>query len=109
MFGFPLTQLIRIYGSGEGTSRSKIRQQDGLLRRKNRGSLGHEMHTAKDDDFSMCLCCLSAQPKRVTNEVGNILDFGTLVIVRKNYSVALFCECLDPILQLGSSGRIVRE
>ena len=40
-------------------------------------------------------CALRAEIERIANEIGNILQFGPLVIMREDNRVALLAEAID--------------
>src|SRR5687768_13771976 len=95
MFRFPRAQLSGIDRRGERASRRQIRQQYRLGWTENRRGLGHEMHAAEDDDIGFGLCRLTAQTERVADEVSDVLDFRTLVVVRQDDGVPCSRQLLD--------------
>ena len=105
MLGLPLAKLLGVDRRGERAAGGEIGQQDALVRRENRRGLGHEVHAAEDDDLGLGLRGLASQAERVADEVGDVLHFGALVVVRENDRVPLLGERADSIVQLGS-GRV---
>ena len=59
------------------------------------------MHAAEDDDVGFRLGRFAREPERVADEVGDVLHFGALVVVRQDDRVPLAGERLDLSLQLG--------
>ena len=86
---------------GERAAGGEIGKQHGLLRREDRRRLGHEVHAAEDDDVGVGLRRLAREAERIADEIGDVLHFGALVVVRENDRVALARELLDLVLQLG--------
>src|SRR5690242_1879354 len=95
MLGLPGAQLGGVDGRGEGTAGSEIRKQDSLGRRENGGRLGHEVDAAEDDDVCRRLRRLAREAQRVTHEIGNVLYFCPLVVMREDDRPALSRELLD--------------
>ena len=101
----PLPHVGRGDRVGQGAAGGEVGQQDPLLRRQDRRRLGHEVDAAEDDDRGVGLRRLARQPERVTHEVGDVLDLGTLVVVRDHDGIALPREPADLVLQLGDPFR----
>ena len=59
------------------------------------------MHAAEDDRLRVGLGRFAGQPERVADEIGDVLDFGALVVVRENDGVTLASQFLDLALELG--------
>ncbi len=66
-----------------------------FLRREDRRGLGHEMHAAEDDDVGVGLGRFAREAERVADEIGDVLHFGALVVVREDDGVAVAGEALD--------------
>ena len=63
---------------------------------KARGAINiHALDTAKSDDISVGFRRTLAEFKRVTDEIGKVLNFRLLVIMRENDSIAFFFQPLD--------------
>ncbi len=50
------------------------------------------MNTAKNDHVRFRFRCLLRQAQRVAHKIGNVLDFGDLIVVSENDRVELFLE-----------------
>jgi hypothetical protein len=46
------------------------------------------VHATEDDDISRCCGSLAGEPQRVADIVGDILNFGTLIVVGEHHGVA---------------------
>src|SRR5687767_12238051 len=57
------------------------------------------MNAAEDDDIGIGASRFTTESERIPDEVGDILDLWTLVVVSDDHSVALFGECFDLLLQ----------
>ena len=57
--------------------------------------LGHEAHAAEGDDFGVGRRGLARQVEAVADEIGEVLDFRLLVIMREDDRVALLLQALD--------------
>jgi hypothetical protein len=68
------------------------RQKDRLFRREDGCGLGHEIHAAEDDDIGLLLCGGPGELKRIPGDIRDILDFGNLVVVRKNDRVVILLK-----------------
>ena len=53
------------------------------------------MHPAEHDHIGISVGSLSRQLKRVTDEIGDVLNFGLLVIVRQDHGIAFLAELVD--------------
>ena len=53
------------------------------------------MHAAKDDALGIRLSGFHRQPKRITREVGQVLDRRNLVVVREDDRVFLAAQVVD--------------
>ena len=100
MLGLPRAKLLGIDRGGERAARGEIGEQHRLLRREDRRRLGHEVHAAEDDDVGVRLGGLAREAERVADEVGDVLHFGALVVVREDDRVLLARERLDLTLEL---------
>ena len=53
------------------------------------------MHAAKDDHVRVGLLRVVAQPERIADVIGHVLDFADLIVVRQDDGVALALEAQD--------------
>ena len=53
------------------------------------------MHAAEDDDVGVGLSGLSREAEGIADEIGDVLDFGHLVIVGEDDGIELFLERKD--------------
>ena len=70
------------------------------------------MHAAEHDDVGLGVPGGLGQLQGVTDEVGEILDLGLLVVVGQDDGVALLAQPLDRVEQrvaLGDVGRLVSQ
>ena len=59
------------------------------------------MDAAEDDDVRVGGGGLLRQPERITDEVGDVLHLGALVVVRQDHGVPLVPQPLDPVQEPG--------
>ena len=57
------------------------------------------MHAADHDDIRARARRFARKAERIANIVGNILDFGTLVVVGEDYGVAFFGKRANLVVQ----------
>lgn len=85
-----------------------VGDEDSLCGSKNFSGFGHEVHAAEDNDIGVGSGGFTGEVKGVTNEVSDVLNFGTLVVVSEDDGVALRAEgvdAFDDVLRLhGHSG-----
>src|SRR4051794_3572190 len=62
------------------------------------------MHAAKDDDLGARLGRLARQPERVTDEIGDVLNFRPLVVVGEHHRVPNAGELANPRVELRNFG-----
>jgi hypothetical protein len=72
-----------------------VGQDHCLFRRKNLGHLGHELHAAERDHIGVGLRRLARQFQRIADEIGQILQFRLLVIMRQDDGILLAAQALD--------------
>ncbi len=60
------------------------------------------MDAAEHDDVGLGLLRLEAQPQRIADIIGDVLDLRDLVIVRQDDGVALAFEAQDFLRQIGA-------
>jgi hypothetical protein len=72
-----------------------VRQHDDLVGRQDLGGLRHEAHAAKGDHIGVGLGRLARQVEAVADEIGQVLQLGLLIVVRKNHGVALLAQPVD--------------
>jgi hypothetical protein len=101
VLGAPHAQLIGVDGGGERTARLEVGQEYRLLRRKDRGRLGHEVDPAEDDHRGVGPRRLLRETERIAHEVGDVLDLWPLIVVRQDHRVALLPQLLDPVQESG--------
>ena len=85
----------------ERAARGEIGQQDRLGGRENRGRFSHEVHATEDDHIGARARRFTREAERIADIIGNILDFGTLVVVGEDHRVALSRERTNLFLQGG--------
>ncbi len=90
--GLELFRRARILEAAAGV---EIGQDHDLLRRKDLGGVGHELDPAEGDHFRIGGGGLAAQLQRVPHEIGEVLQFGLLVVMREDHSVALLAQPVD--------------
>jgi hypothetical protein len=72
-----------------------VGQDDNLLGRQDFGRFGHEADAAESDDIGAGRGRLAAEVEAVADKVGNVLDFGLLVIMGEDHGVALGAQAVD--------------
>ena len=72
-----------------------VGQNDDLVGRQDLGGLGHEADAAKGDHLGVGRLRLARQIEAVADEVGQVLDFGRLVIMGEQDGVALRAQPVD--------------
>ena len=95
MLGAPPAHIGGLDRVGEGAARAGVGNEHALRRIRDRGGLGHEVHAAHDDHRRVALRRASRHPQRVGHHVGEILDLGTLIVVRDDERAALGLEGAD--------------
>ena len=92
-------QQLGEFGRGatgfEGATGVEVGENDGLVRVNNLCGFGHEVNAAKDDDVGRSFRRLLRKAEGIAHIVGDVLDFGDLVIVREDDGVELFFEGED--------------
>ena len=79
----------------KAASRLHVGQDDDLVRREDLGDLGHEADAAEGDDVGLGRGRLARQVEAVADEIGEVLDFGRLIIMCQDDGVALALQPLD--------------
>src|SRR6266542_4067068 len=105
VLGLPLAQLLPGDRCGEGAAGVRVRNQDRLVGREDRGCLGHEVDPAEDDCRRVGGRCLVREPQRVADVVGHVLHLGNLVVVGEDDRVALTRERPHLVLHPADRGR----
>ena len=72
-----------------------VGQHDDLVGRQDLGGLGHELDAAKGDHVGVGRLRLADEIEAVADEIGEVLDFGLLVIMREDDRVALLAQAVD--------------
>ena len=88
----PVRELLRVNRVRERAPGVEVGDQHRLLGAQDRGRLGHEVHAAEHDHLALRRRGLPGQPERVADVVGDVLDLGHLVVVRKDHRAALLRE-----------------
>ncbi len=96
---FQARSCVGVDRVGERAAGAEVGDQDGLLRREDRGGLGHEVHAAEGDRVRVGGRGLPREPERVAHVVGDVLDLGQLVVVRQDHRVALGGKGADLLAQ----------
>ena len=73
---------------GERAPRRGVGNQDPFVGIRDRGRLGHEMHAADHEGRRIELGRAARHLERIGDDVGQVLDLGTLVIMRENGGAA---------------------
>jgi hypothetical protein len=73
----------------------EIGQHHDLFGAEDLGRFGHELDPAKGDHFGIGGRRLARQFQRIADEIGQVLDFGLLVIVRQDHGLALLAQAVD--------------
>ena len=74
-------------------------KQNGFFRAKDICGFSHKMNPGKKYYLSFCFGRLHGKPQRITGNIGNFLNFRTLIIVGQKKSVPLFDQFPDFGLQ----------
>jgi len=74
----------------QGAPGRGVGEQDGFLRGEQFGGFRHEVHAAENDGARLNGGCQAGEGQGVTGVVGDVLDFGALVVVREDDRVAFF-------------------
>ena len=104
MVGVGLAERLELVGRAavlEAAAGVHVGQDDDLFRRQDLRRLGHEADAAKGDHLGVGRGRLARQVEAVADEIGEVLDFGLLVIMGEDDRVALALQPLD----LGRAGR----
>ena len=99
--GAELVRRARILEAAPGVH---VGQNDDLLRAEDLGGIGHELDPAEGDDLGVGLGRLAAQLEAVADEIGEVLQFGLLVVVRQDDGVALLAQAVDLGAQVRAGG-----
>ena len=89
VFGLPRTEFFWRDGVCQRAAGSQVGEQYPLLRAQDLCRLGHEMHTAEDDLWSIGLRRDARQIQRVAHVVADVLDLRNHVVVGQDHGVAL--------------------
>ena len=96
-------------GIGQGTPRVHVGNDDGLRGVQDLCGLTHEVNTAEDNDVGIRLGGLNAQAKRVSHEVGHVLDLLNLVVMGEDDCIPLAFESQNLSRQIGGMGVAHRD
>ena len=97
----PFSQLLGIDRRRQRASCRKVGKKHSFLGRQHRCRLGHEVDAAEHDHVRLRLRRFAAQSQRIADEIGDVLHFRSLIIMRENHRVARSRQGLDLFLQLG--------
>ena len=75
---------------GQRAPRALVRHQHQLVRIKDLGRFGHEMHPRENDHIGVGAFGVLRQLQRVADRVGHVLDVRLLVIMRQDDGVKFF-------------------
>ena len=87
----------------QGAAGIEIREHHGFLRAEDLGGLRHEVNAAEGDHIGIGAGGLAGQLKRVTDEIGDVLNFRFLVVVREHHGIAFPLQPLDRLHKGGVS------
>ena len=79
----------------EGAAGVFVGQDDNFVGVKDFGGFGHEMDAGKDDDVGRGFGRLLGQAEGIADKIGNVLDFGDLVVMGQDDGVELLFERED--------------
>ena len=88
-------ELVRRARIFKTASRIQIRQNHDFFRAEDLGRIRHELHTAKRDDIGIGGRRLARQFQRIAHEIGQILNFRLLVVMRQNDRVAFLAQAVN--------------
>src|ERR1700723_339290 len=95
---FPLPQFLGRDRRGKRAAGAQVRQKYDFVRKQNRRRFRHEMHSTEHDYVCIGLRCGLRGLQRVGHCVGNLPNFGPLVMVRKQDGLALRAKAPHPLL-----------
>jgi hypothetical protein len=72
-----------------------VGQDNDLVRRQDFGGLGHEADATERDDVGAGCLRLAAEVQTVSDEIGKILQFRTLIIMREDDGVLFLAKSID--------------
>ena len=76
----------------QGTTGVLVGQHDDFVGVQNLRGFGHEMDAAKNDDVGTGLGGLLGEAEGIADEIGDVLDFGDLIVVSEDDGVEFFLE-----------------
>ena len=88
-------EFIRRGTFGEGAAGGEVGKQHGFVRGKHFGGFRHEVDPAEDNDLGVVVGGFPGQIEAVADEIGNILNFVDLVIMRENDGIHFALEFLN--------------
>ncbi len=103
MIGMRLTEcpeLIRRAGILQAAAGVHVGQPHRLFRCQDLRRFCHETHAAKGDHVGIGSLGLARELEAVPDIVGNVLDFGLLIIVREDDCVVFLLEALDLVADI---------
>ena len=95
MLGLELLQALHVDHVGHRAAGLLVGKDDRAVGCQDGRSLGHEVHAAEHGHVRGGRSGLPRQPQGVADEVGHVLHFGPLVVVREDDRALLFGEPAD--------------
>ena len=96
----PVLERGRGAAIGERAACLEVRDDHDLVRVQDLRGLGHEVNAAERDHIGLGPGGGLRELERITDEIGEVLDLGLLVVVRQDHRVALLLEPPDLRLEL---------
>ena len=91
----PGAHVRRLNRRGQGTAGGAVRDENAFVRVRDRRGFRHEMHAADHQDRRVELGSAPGHLQRVGHDVGEVLDFRTLIVMCENGGVVRGAELVD--------------
>ena len=91
----PGAHVGRLNRGGQRTARGAVGNEDALVGVRDRRGFRHEMHTANHQDRGIELRGATGHLQRVGHDVGEVLDFRTLIVVCEDRGTASDAKFID--------------